>query len=451
MTPQRKVRLCLLLCGAFLLSAPRSASALPAFARQSGMECWACHVGSFGPQLTPIGRMFKLNGYQLGALSPLQKLKNAVSGLLQGGFVHTQKDQPAGATPYNTNNNLAVEQASLFFAGHMARHLGVFSQATYDGVNDRLGWDNVDIRYTRTLRFAAGPLLLAADANNAPSVQDAWQTTPVWRFPFLTSSLMPAPAAAPFIDKLAQRTVGAGAYGMWNDTFYLGLFGYTQLPDAMARDVGVEDVSTADHIDGVAPYWRAVVHFPNASGLDYFSLGTYGMAEKRYPGNIRTAGTDNLLDTAVDATYQVITPDDTQDVSLYASYLHERQELGASAALGQAANTHDSLNSFSASASYYYEHKYGLTVSRFDITGSADAKLYAANTSHTPDSTGWTFQADYTPFGHTDSPFFPYLNARFFVQYTLYNKFDGAAKNYDGTGRSAADNNTLYTGVWMEF
>ncbi len=451
MTPPRKVRLCLALGGLFLVAAPRTAEALPAFARQSGMECWACHVGSFGPQLTPIGRMFKLNGYQLGALSPLQKIKNAFAGLLQGGFVHTQKDQPAGATPYNANDNLAVEQASLFFAGHMTRHFGVFSQATYDGVSDRLGWDNVDMRYTRTLRRAAGPLLLGADVNNAPSVQDEWQTTPVWRFPFLSSGLMPAPAAAPFIDGLAHRTAGAGAYGMWNDMFYLGLFGYAQLPDAVARDVGVEDVSTADHLDGVAPYWRAVMHFPDASGLRYFSLGTYGMAEKRYPGNVRAAGTDSLLDAAVDATFQVITPDDTHDVSLYASYLHESQHLGASVALGKATNAHDGLDSFAASASYYYEHKYGLTVSRFDITGSNDAKLYAVNTSRTPDSAGWTFQADYTPWGHTDSPYFPFLNARFFVQYTLYNKFDGSRTNYDGTGRNAADNNTLYTGVWFEF
>ena len=40
------------------------AHAVPAFARQTGQNCNACHV-SF-PELTPYGRYFKLSGYTLG-------------------------------------------------------------------------------------------------------------------------------------------------------------------------------------------------------------------------------------------------------------------------------------------------------------------------------------------------------------------------------------------------
>src|SRR5208282_4914274 len=40
------------------------AQAVPAFARQTGQECVACHV-SF-PELTPYGRYFKLTGYTIG-------------------------------------------------------------------------------------------------------------------------------------------------------------------------------------------------------------------------------------------------------------------------------------------------------------------------------------------------------------------------------------------------
>jgi len=39
------------------------AEAVPAFARQTGLACVACHV-SF-PELTPFGRFFKLTGYTL--------------------------------------------------------------------------------------------------------------------------------------------------------------------------------------------------------------------------------------------------------------------------------------------------------------------------------------------------------------------------------------------------
>ena len=37
--------------------------AVPAFAVQTGQGCSSCHVGGFGPQLTPTGRDFKMNGY----------------------------------------------------------------------------------------------------------------------------------------------------------------------------------------------------------------------------------------------------------------------------------------------------------------------------------------------------------------------------------------------------
>ncbi len=37
----------------------------------------------------------------------------------------------------------------------------------------------------------------------------------------------------------------------------------------------------------------------------------------------------------------------------------------------------------------------------------------------------------------------PWYNTKFSVQYTYYNKFNGDANNYDGSGRHATDNNTL--------
>ena len=48
---------------ATVLGAP--ARAVPSFAQQTGQPCQACHVGGFGPQLTPFGRAFKLGGYTL--------------------------------------------------------------------------------------------------------------------------------------------------------------------------------------------------------------------------------------------------------------------------------------------------------------------------------------------------------------------------------------------------
>jgi len=62
---------------------------------------------------------------------------------------------------------------------------------------------------------------------------------------------------------------------------------------------------------------------------------------------------------------------------------------------------------------------------------------------------GTVFQADYTPFGKEDSWPRPFANLRVGLQYTVYTRYDGATTNYDGTGRNASDNNTLYLFVWM--
>ena len=40
---------------------------------------------------------------------------------------------------------------------------------------------------------------------------------------------------------------------------------------------------------------------------------------------------------------------------------------------------------------------------------------------------------------------------RFTPQYTAYQKFNGASTNYDGFGRNARDNNTLYVVAWFPF
>ncbi len=40
-----------------------TASAVPSYARQTGFPCKSCHY--MPPELTPLGRAFKLNGYTM--------------------------------------------------------------------------------------------------------------------------------------------------------------------------------------------------------------------------------------------------------------------------------------------------------------------------------------------------------------------------------------------------
>src|SRR5690242_17839460 len=51
---------------AMLMLAAADARAIPAFNRQTGQNCVACHAGGQFPDLTPYGRIFKLTGYTIG-------------------------------------------------------------------------------------------------------------------------------------------------------------------------------------------------------------------------------------------------------------------------------------------------------------------------------------------------------------------------------------------------
>jgi hypothetical protein len=60
-------------------------------------------------------------------------------------------------------------------------------------------------------------------------------------------------------------------------------------------------------------------------------------------------------------------------------------------------------------------------------------------------------EADWVPFGKEDSWARPFINWKLGLQYTIYTEFNGASNNYDGYGRNASDNNTLYLFLWTVF
>jgi hypothetical protein len=105
----------------------------------------------------------------------------------------------------------------------------------------------------------------------------------------------------------------------------------------------------------------------------------------------------------------------------------------------------------------WYDLTYALYGTYFATWGNKDPTLYApAPTSGSrtgrPNSNGWIVELDYLPFNKSGGPsFWPWFNPKFIVQYTLYTEFNGASRNYDGSGRRASDNNTLYVAAWFPF
>ena len=84
-------------------------------------------------------------------------------------------------------------------------------------------------------------------------------------------------------------------------------------------------------------------------------------------------------------------------------------------------------------------------------TGDRDPLLFADSRTFSPDSAGFIFQADVTPFGGENPPLGTRINLRVGVQYVAFTKFNGASSNFDGAGHNASDNNTLRLFLWTAF
>lgn len=68
-----------------------------------------------------------------------------------------------------------------------------------------------------------------------------------------------------------------------------------------------------------------------------------------------------------------------------------------------------------------------------------------------PNSKGYTLEATYKPFGKDHFLLGLWANVRLAVQYVAHTKFNGGNLNYDGFGRRATDNNTIFSYVWLAF
>ncbi|MEO8811395.1 MAG: hypothetical protein ABI376_00585, partial [Caulobacteraceae bacterium] len=383
-----------------------AAHAVPAFAVQTGQPCSGCHVGGFGPQLTPFGREFKMGGYTLRT----NGFNLPVSAMAVASYIRTQEDQP-GPPPrhYGVNDNVTLDQASLFLAGGAGDHLGAFVQATYDGVARAFHWDNLDLRAVTKVKIGGGNAILGVSLNNAPAVTDAFNTLPAWAFPYTTSSLAPGAPASPLIGQLAQNTLGITAYAWVNSTVYAEFGGYQSPSSSFLIHAGV-DPTAPGSIRGVAPYARLA--WNKNFGTSNIEVGAFGLWTDIYPGLDRTTGqTDNYADTGVDASYQYFSI--SKNVfTLNARYIHEQQSLYASRIMGLAQNGRNRLEEVRMDASYYWRNDIGVTVGLFDTWGSADTLLYAGDRTFTPNTSGLLFQVDGTPFGGRGSPLGPRFNLR---------------------------------------
>ena len=417
-----------------------AAQALPSFAIQTDQPCSACHVGSFGPQLKPFGRDFKLYGYTSSDGKPHNL---PVALYLRQSFTHTDKGH--STAPANrvygadSNDNFALDEASGWIAGRVNDTTGVYLEGSFDGVGGQLHLDNADARHIHEGKILGYDYVGGITVNDAPTVSDIWNSTPVWGFPFNSSKLATGPAASTLIDgNLGQKEAGLGAYVMLNDWVYLEFDAYKPFSRDGLNLIGNTPATGVDRYDSVMPYWRAAIQHELVKN-HYFEIGTYGISGEVYPADDHSTGAKNrLTDTALDFNYQWLGGGNEHFVSAHSTFIHENLDLTSSHISTNRTNPNDRLNTFRAEVSYSYEDTYTPTAQYFRTWGTTDANQWNT-TSGSPNSEGFVMELAYVPFGKPDSPVMSWFayNSRLELQYTAYTQFDGA--------RSGASNhNTIF-------
>lgn len=433
-----------------LVNAP-STLALPIFARQTGQSCVACHAGGQFPELTPYGRMFKLNGYTFGQ----RTIPVAVMATVD--LTKTRVNHDTSGNIISPKDGLPIfDAASIFLAGKITDRIGAFTQFTYSnydhqGADGRwIGhWasDNMDFRYVDRIIGDANDLILGTTLHNNPTMQDVWNSTPAWSYPYVSSSTstVGAPQFLPIIEgTLAQQVVGAGGYVYWNRTVYAELSFYSTADGIWSFMSKGNKAGDPNHpqiyLRGQNPYWRlALTH---DWGPHSVMLGTFGLNVNVYPNDVNSfpnfnQGVTRYRDIGFDAQYQYLLEPNTFTAQV--RYIRENISDPNNLVFGDSAAA--SLKSLRLKLSYIYQARYGVSLSFFNITGSPDSAAYAGSANFSPATQGWTPEIFWIPV----------QNIRVGLQYTHFTKYLGARSNYDGHGRNASDNDTLFLYLWAAY
>ena len=440
---------------------PVCSRALPVFARQTGQNCVACHAGGQFPELTPYGRLFKLTGYTIGQ----RTIPAAVMGTLTASDVRNTSHRDDPSADFQKNSSPIFASASVFLAGKVTDNVGAFVQVTYDNYakqgsdgswRGHTSADNMDIRYADRFIGPDRDIIFGVTANNNPSVTDPWNSAPAW----MQYVPVPSPTSSAFIDGAAPYTgfaaggniAGVTAYAFWNQTLYVEAGGYGSARGvASFMSAGVADAEKT-RLQGTNPYWR--IALSRELGAHNVMVGLSGMNADVYDDPLDTsdpASIHHFHDIGADAQYQYLL--DPNAVTLQLAYMRDTHHVPALLANQPVfdvdgkplANTNstDRANVLRAKASYIYRAKYGTSLSFFNQTGTTDSALYDptpvfGNVSGNPAIRGWTAEAFVTPV--------QYL--RIGLQYTMYDRYNGASHNYDGAGRNASDNDSLFLYFW---
>ena len=168
---------------AAFLAAPPEASAVPAFARQTGMSCNACHFQHY-PAINAFGRAFKMGGYTMkGAQSMVEAEALSIPVALNASLVTKIRYQKTnGDTEEGTDfGELQFpDEAALLIGGRAGEHIGFLLEfATFGEASGSVNPDNtVDSEFSlfgsfkthfnyKLKDFNVGAVVFTTDAGGA--------------------------------------------------------------------------------------------------------------------------------------------------------------------------------------------------------------------------------------------------------------------------------------------
>ena len=473
----RTLNACLAMAALLLAAAPPFAQAVPTFNRQTGQNCVACHAGGQFPELTPYGRLFKMTGYTIGE----RTLPISAMGVASYSKVSSTSTSPDPGADFQKNGSVILATGSLFLAGKVTDNIGAFAQITYDPYatqsadgkfHGHSNADNIDIRYADRFISTERDLIFGVSANNNPSISDPWNTASAW----MQYVPVPSPTSSRFIDGNAPypgfgsggNVAGISGYAFLDQSFYAELGGYRTANRALSfMSAGVANADTTK-LKGLNPYWRLA--YNRDWGPHSMMVGASGMVADVYDDPLDTsdaATTHRFKDLGIDAQYQYLL--DPHSITAQVAFMRSRHRYPAALAnqpaafvgpAGQAlatTNESDTNNVLRAKVTYVYQAKYGGSLGLFNLTGTTNTANQTAgfdatgalvssdpvgdNLSGNPATRGLTYEAFWTPIQYV----------RFGAQFTTYNKFNGASSNYNGLGRNASDNNSLFMYAWLAY
>jgi hypothetical protein len=244
---------------------------------------------------------------------------------------------------------------------------------------------------------------------------------------------------------LANQVGNIGLYGFWDNQLYteIGFLRNGRNGAFKALNLGT---TLAIAIDGNAPHLRLA--WEKNWDSNNFMIGANAVRANIFPdATVQSGPTDRYTDVMVDGQYQYDGGD--HQFSVAGSYDREKRSWDASFPAMAASNALDNLYTFKLAGHYWYQRKIGGGIGFFDYRGDADAMKYGMgmgpatnNASGSPDTRGWIAEANWLPLENRQ-------NIKLGLRYTAYTKFNGGSTNYNGGGRNASDNNSLFAYIWM--